>query len=202
MTLPSGDRIVSVLRTLSVLGPNGHVEVEMSRAGAVVREDGLDWVVTELPTSAQERAGVVILIVDLDHDGRGPGIGVAVPMTGACWRLDHEDEAKDLLRVLARTGAVDAMAAVLAMFQSGGAAQRALDGTPDLLVAIGVPEHSRPPVHAPCFTAGPDESGWRLEFWSVATPHLRANRYTLHNWTVTCEGDDVAWWAAPEWTTP
>ena len=50
--------------------------------------------------------------------------------------------------------------------------------------------------------AGPDETGWRLEFWSVATPHLRTNRYTLHNWTVTCEGDDVAWWATPEWTTP
>lgn len=201
MTLPPPDRILATLRALRIVGPSGDVEVEIGRAGAVVHDHELTWVVTELPTSARERAGVTMLTIDLDHDGRGPGIGVALAAQEGCWRLDDQDDVKDLLGTLVRAGAADAMATALATFQSGGRPERAVLDGPELLDAIGAPVATRRDVHAPRLTAGSSAQDWRLEFWSVGTAHLQSNRYTLNRWIATGSRDEVAWWAAPAWST-
>jgi hypothetical protein len=201
VTLPASDTLVAVLRAAGVLAPSAPATVEIGTYAATVTDDGLTWVVREVPTEASEDAGVAILTVALDVDDGGVGLGIAVDAAGQGWRLDREDQTKVMLDTLARFRVPDAMATVLALFQSGGPPERAIVDPPDIVDTLGLAPELLEQVHGPRLDTAEDGS-WRLEFWSVGTELGELGpRSTLYRWTATSQDGDVAWWGTPVWTS-
>ena len=199
MSLPAADEIAHALRASGIVAPSASLEIEVGSAAASVRDGAVEWIVREVPTSAVDLAGITIITVDSDIDVPSDGPGVAVGPGGSYWRLDDEEGAKDLFGVLARAGAADAMATVLALFQTEGGRQRALLDPPRIVESIGLPPGLLASLHGPCLTGGHDDN-WALTFWTLAAGPLRSNALSLHRWNAKSADGETAWWSRPEWS--
>ncbi len=207
MTLPAPVVLVAALRRVGVIPSSAAVRVEAGRWATGVHVDETNWIVREVPTPSS----VSILTIDREIEGRSPDLGMALASAPdeTVWRLERETDVKDLLSYLARQsehedGSADTMATVLALFQTGGASERALLQPPQLISDLGIPEPILTAVEPPRLVFGQDRADsadWTLAFWSLAS--LRAEdgwiRSVLHRWTVTSRSGEVAWWSRPEW---
>jgi len=152
-----------------------------------------------------------VVSIDREIEARSPDIGLAIAPgpDGSVWRLDHETEVKDLLGHLALgadADSADAMATVLALFQSGGAGERALLRPPELIGGLGIDNAIVSAMHAPRLAAtgeGSVDGDWSLVFWSLASATVVGApiRSVLHRWTVTSQAGELAWWSRPEWAS-
>ena len=207
MSLPAPDLLVAAMRRSGVIASSASVRVQTGTWATVVHADESTWILREIPTPAP----VLILSLDREIEARSPDIGLAVAPApdGTVWRLDRETEMKDLLGHLARgadAGSADAMATVLALFQSGGPGERALLRPPELIGGLGIGNMIVSAMHAPRLAAtgeGTVDGDWSLAFWSLASaPVVGAPiRSVLHRWTVTSRAGEVAWWSRPEWAS-
>ena len=199
MSLPAADQIDRALHGGGIVAPGASLTIEVGSAAAIVRDGTTEWIVREVPPSAADLAGITVLTVDHDVDLPSDGPGIAIGHDGWYWRLDDEEDAKGLLGALARAGAADAMAIVLALFQTQGRRQRPLLDPPLLVESIGLPPDLLASVHGPRLTTVQDND-WTLTFWTLAAGPLRSNTLALHRWNAQSTNDETAWWSRPEWT--
>ncbi len=228
MSLPAPDLLIAAMRRSGVIASSASVRVQTGTWATVVHADESTWILREIPTPAP----VSILSLDREIEARSPDIGLAVAPApdGTVWRLDRETEVKDLLGHLARglgagAGSADAMATVLALFQSGGPGERALLRPPELIGGLGIRNAILSAMHAPRLAAtgggsvdavgsggsaapvgageGSLDGDWSLVFWSLASVPVEGApiRSVLHRWTVTSRAGEVTWWSRPEWAS-
>ena len=215
MSLPAPDLLIAAMRRSGVIASSASVRVQTGTWATVVHADESTWILREIPTPTP--SPVSILSLDREIEGRSPDIGLAIAPAsdGTVWRLDRETDAKDLLRHLAASAgaaAADAMATVLALFQSGGPAERALLRPPELIGGLGIGSAIVSGMHAPRLVAagevsveadGSMDGDWSLVFWSLASVSVMSApiRSMLRHWTVTSRAGEVAWWSHQEWTS-
>lgn len=209
MSLPSPDILIAAMRSSGVIASSASVRVQTGTWATVVHADESTWILREIPTPAS----ISILSLDREIEARSSDIGLAIApgSDGTVWRLDQETQVKDLLGHLALgadagAGSADAMATVLALFQSGGPGERALLRPPELIGDLGIDNAIVSAMLAPRLTAtgeGSVDRYWSLVFWSLASvPVVGAPiRSVLHRWTVTSHAGEVAWWSRPEWSS-
>ncbi len=207
MSLPAPDVLIAAMRRSGVIASSASVRVQTGTWATVVHSDESTWILREIPTPAS----ISILSLDREIEARSSDIGLAIApgSDGTVWRLDRETEVKDLLGHLALgadAGSADAMATVLALFQSGGAGERALLRPPELIGGLGIDNAIVSAMHAPRLAAtgeGSVDCDWSLVFWSLASATVVGApiRSVLHRWTVTSQAGEVAWWSRPEWSS-